>query len=75
MVQRLRLCTSTAGSTGLIPGQRTKIMHGGQCGPKKNLCSILRIVIMVFSRYMHSSRIVGSYSSPVFSFLPQFSSP
>ena len=38
VVQWLRLCTSTAGSLGLIPGQGTKIPHAMQCqkrGKKK----------------------------------------
>jgi len=26
---------STAGGTGAIPGQRTKIMHAAQCGKNK----------------------------------------
>ena len=34
-VQWLRLCTSTAGGTGSIPGQRTKIPHAMQCNQKK----------------------------------------
>ena len=34
-VQWLRLCTSTAGVTGLIPGQGTKIPHAVQCSWKK----------------------------------------
>ena len=33
--QWLRLHTSTAGGTGLIPGQGTKVPHGVQCSPKK----------------------------------------
>ena len=34
-VQWLRLCTSTAGSTGSIPGQGTKILHAARHGQKK----------------------------------------
>ena len=34
-VQWLRLCTSTAGGTGSIPGQGTKIPHAMQCNQKK----------------------------------------
>ena len=34
-VQWLRLCASTAGSTGLIPGWGTKIPHAARCGQKK----------------------------------------
>ena len=34
-VQWLRLCTSTAGGMGLIPGQGTKIPHAAPCGQKK----------------------------------------
>ena len=33
-VQWLRLHTATAGGTGLIPGQGTKILHASRCGPK-----------------------------------------
>ena len=35
MVQWLRLCTSTAGGTGSIPGWGTKILHATWCGQKK----------------------------------------
>ena len=35
VVQRLRLCTSTAGGTGSIPDQGTKIPHAAQRGKKK----------------------------------------
>ena len=35
VVQGLRLCASTAGDTGSIPGQGTKILHYMQCGQKK----------------------------------------
>ena len=35
MVQGLRLCASTAGSTGSIPGWGTKIPHDVQQGQKK----------------------------------------
>ena len=34
-VQWLRLCPSTAGSLGSIPGQGTKIPHPAGCGGKK----------------------------------------
>ena len=34
-VQRLRLCTSTAEGTGLIPGRETKILKTVWCGQKK----------------------------------------
>ena len=34
-VQRLRLCVSTAGGVGLIPGQGTKIPHAAQCSQSK----------------------------------------
>ena len=32
--QLLGLCASTAGGTGLIPGQGTKILRAAQCGQK-----------------------------------------
>ena len=32
VIQRLRLCTSSAGGSGSIPGQETKILHSVQCG-------------------------------------------
>ena len=35
MVQWLKLCTSTAGGMGSIPGQGTKIPHTVRCGQKK----------------------------------------
>ena len=35
-VQWLKLCISTAGGTGSIPGQGTKIPHAMQRGQKKN---------------------------------------
>ena len=35
MVQWLRLCTSSAGGAGLIPGQGTKIPHAVGCSKKK----------------------------------------
>ena len=34
VVQWLRLCSSTAEGADWIPGQRTKILHGSQCGQK-----------------------------------------
>ena len=34
-VQWLRFCASTAGGMGSIPGQRTRIPHATQHGPKK----------------------------------------
>ena len=34
VVQRLRLCTSTAGTAGSIPGRGTKIPHTVWCGQK-----------------------------------------
>ena len=37
MVQWLRLCPSTAGGKGLIPGWGTKILLATQCGQKKKL--------------------------------------
>ena len=33
-VQCLRLCTSTAGGMGLIPGRGTRILHATHCGQK-----------------------------------------
>ena len=33
-VQWLRLCASTAGGTGSIPGWRTKILHASPCGQR-----------------------------------------
>ena len=33
VVQWLRLCASTAGGTGLIPGQETKTLHAVWCDP------------------------------------------
>ena len=35
MVQCLRLCTSTAGGMGSIPGQATKIVHALRFSQKK----------------------------------------
>ena len=35
MVQWLRLCTFTAGGTGSIPGQGTKILHATWCKGKE----------------------------------------
>ena len=35
-VQQLRLCASTSGHLGLIPGQGAKISHAIQHSPKKN---------------------------------------
>ena len=34
-VQWLRLCASTAGGTGLIPGQGSEVPHATQCRHKK----------------------------------------
>ena len=36
VVQWLRLCASTAGGAGLIPGQGSRIPYAVQCGPKIN---------------------------------------
>ena len=33
-VQLLRLCASTAGGVGSIPGRGTKILHAKKCGQK-----------------------------------------
>ena len=38
MVQRLRLCTSTAGVTGSIPGQESSACHEEQPKREKNRC-------------------------------------
>ena len=35
-MQWLRLCASTAGGAGSIPGQGTKIPHAALCGQRKN---------------------------------------
>ena len=37
VAQGLRLCASTAGHPGWIPGQRTKVLHEARCGQKKRL--------------------------------------
>ena len=36
MAQRLTLCTCTAGATGLIPGQGSRILHAIQCRQRIN---------------------------------------
>ena len=41
MVQRLRLCTSTASVAGLIPGQATKILNASQM-----LCDIAKKIFL-----------------------------
>ena len=41
-VQWLRLCASTTGGTGLIPGQGTKIPRAAQCSQKKKDLSVRR---------------------------------
>ena len=43
MVQWLRLCTSSAGSTGSIPGQGTKIPHVDQAKKKRRRCLKVRV--------------------------------
>ena len=40
-VQWLGLCASTAGDTGSIPGQGTKILHATQPKKKKSFLSLL----------------------------------
>ena len=37
-VQWLRLCAPSAGGTGSIPGQGTKIPHATQCAQRKKKC-------------------------------------
>ena len=34
-IHGLRLCTSNAGAIGMIPGQRTKMLHAMRYGKKK----------------------------------------
>ena len=45
MVQWLRLCTSTVGGVGSIPGQGTKILHAAQPKKKKNVEKIWKLSI------------------------------
>ena len=44
MVQWLRVCTSTAGVAGSIPGQETKIPHATWCRKKKKKLNIILIL-------------------------------
>ena len=37
VVQRLRLCASTAGGLGSIPGRGTRILHAAQSSQKVNI--------------------------------------
>ena len=46
-VQWLKLCSSTAGDLGLIPGQGTRILHTVRCGKKT---STHLLVIMVVAQ-------------------------
>ena len=44
-VQWLRLCTSTTGDMGSIPGWGTKILHAALSGQKKNLLNVVWMLI------------------------------
>ena len=46
-VQLLKLCASNAGSTGLIPGQETKIPHAVQPELIKNKIKISHVKMCV----------------------------
>ena len=43
VVHWLRLCASTAGGTGSMPGRGTRIPHASQCRPKK-VTFVLKII-------------------------------
>ena len=42
-IHGLRLCTSNAGAIGMIPGQRTKMLHAMRYGKKKKKKKLLQI--------------------------------
>ena len=47
MVQGSRLCTSTAGDKGSIPGRGTKIPNAAQHGQKKNRNNSLKTRVII----------------------------
>ena len=48
-VQWLRLCASTAGGTGLIPDQETRILHVAQHSQKKKMVRMGVLVLFLIS--------------------------
>ena len=65
VVQWLRLCTSTAGDVGLIPGQGTKIPHAAKkkirCSPPKNNNAYhLRVSVAQEFRHGQGGSLTGS---------------
>ena len=53
VVQWLRLQASTAGGTGSIPGQGTKITHAAGCDQKKKerVAEMFRCVLLKYFKY------------------------
>ena len=47
VVQWLRLCTSTAGAVGSIPGQETKIPHAARHSQKKKKKNLFMFINML----------------------------
>ena len=55
-VQWLRLCTSTAGGTGSIPGQGTKIPHAMQCNQKKEKGAMINMLRTLMEKSIQHAR-------------------
>ena len=55
-VQWLRLCTSTAGGTGSIPGQGTKIPHAMQCNQKKEKVAMINMLRTLMEKSIQHAR-------------------
>ena len=55
-VHGLKLCTSNAGAIGLIPGQRTKMLHATRYG-KKNFYKHMQITLEINLKFAKSLNI------------------
>ena len=55
-VQWLRLCTSTAGGTGSIPGQGNKIPHAMQCNQKKKKVAMINMLRTLMEKSIQHAR-------------------
>ena len=56
-VQRLRLCASTAGGTGSIPGRGTKIPHAPQCSQRTKFLMTIMAQVFICSATLNTLQV------------------